>query len=74
VKRRAAACPGDSSPDAGAVERAGGVPGYRETQNYVQKITDRYFHSEARDKNWVPQPRTIRREVDERGKVVFTNE
>jgi soluble lytic murein transglycosylase-like protein len=58
----------------GAVERAGGVPAYRETQNYVQKITDRYFHSEARNKNWVPQPRTIRREVDERGKVVFTNE
>ena len=58
----------------GAVERAGGVPGIRETQNYVQKITDRYFHSDARDRNWIPQPRTIRREVDERGKVVYTNE
>jgi soluble lytic murein transglycosylase-like protein len=58
----------------GAVERAGGVPGYRETQDYVQKITDRYFHSDARDRNWMPQPRTIRREVDERGKVVYTNE
>jgi len=58
----------------GAVARAGGVPGIRETQNYVQKITDRYFHSDARDRNWVPQPRTIRREVDEHGKVVFTNE
>lgn len=58
----------------GAVARAGGVPGIRETQNYVQKITDRYFHSDARDKNWMPQPRSIRREVDERGKVVFTNE
>ena len=58
----------------GAVARAGGVPGIRETQNYVQKITDRYFHSDARDRNWMPQPRSIRREVDERGKVVFTNE
>ena len=58
----------------GAVERAGGVPGYRETQQYVQKITDRYFHSDARDRTWVPQPRSIRREVDENGKVVFTNE
>src|SRR6476661_245907 len=27
----------------GAVDRAGGIPRYRETQNYVQKVTDSYF-------------------------------
>lgn len=58
----------------GAVERAGGVPHIRETQNYVQRVTDRYFHSDARDRNWTPQPRTIRREVGDNGKVIFTNE
>jgi hypothetical protein len=56
------------------VERAGGVPRIRETQNYVQRVTDRYFHSDARDRNWTPQPRTIRREVGDNGKVIFTNE
>ena len=27
----------------GAVDRAGGIPRYRETRNYVQKVTDSYF-------------------------------
>ena len=27
----------------GAVDRAGGVPRYRETREYVQKVTDSYF-------------------------------
>jgi len=59
----------------GAVERAGGVPNIPETQNYVRRITDRYFHSDPHSAHaWVPTPRTIRREVDANGKVVFTNE
>ncbi len=59
----------------GAVERAGGVPNIRETQNYVRRITDRYYHSDSSGRqSWIPAPRTIRREVDADGKVVFTNE
>jgi len=59
----------------GAVERAGGVPNIRETQNYVRRITDRYYHSDSSGRqSWIPAPRSIRREVDADGKVVFTNE
>jgi soluble lytic murein transglycosylase-like protein len=59
----------------GAVERAGGVPNIRETQNYVRRITDRYFHSDSNGRQgWIPAPRSIRREVDADGKVIFTNE
>jgi len=58
----------------GTVERAGGVPKIRETQDYVRKITDRYYHSDSSGKTWMPPPRTIRKEVDANGKVVFTNE
>jgi len=59
----------------GAVTRAGGVPNIRETQNYVRRITDQYFRSDSSGAHgWMPGPRTIRREVDANGKVVFTNE
>lgn len=59
----------------GAVARAGGVPNIRETQNYVRRITDQYFHADPTGAHtWMPAPRTIRREVDANGKVVFTNE
>jgi len=59
----------------GAVERAGGVPNIRETQNYVRRITDRYYRGDSGGRqSWIPAPRTIRREVDADGKVVFTNE
>jgi soluble lytic murein transglycosylase-like protein len=59
----------------GTVERAGGVPNIRETQNYVQRITDQYYHSNSAGKGaWIPAPRTIHKEVDANGKVVFTNE
>jgi soluble lytic murein transglycosylase-like protein len=59
----------------GAVARAGGVPNIRETQNYVRRITNQYFHSDPTGAHsWIPAPRTIRRELDANGKVVFTNE
>jgi soluble lytic murein transglycosylase-like protein len=59
----------------GAVERAGGVPRIRETQDYVRRVTDHYYHSDSSGtRTWIPAPRSIRREVDADGKVVFTNE
>jgi soluble lytic murein transglycosylase-like protein len=60
---------------AGAVDRAGGVPNYRETRNYVRRITDNYFRpSSGRGANPFSRARSIYRTVDERGRVVFTNE
>ncbi len=59
----------------GAVDRARGVPNYRETRDYVQKVTDTYFHpGSARSSSPFSTTRGIRREVDARGKVVYTNE
>jgi hypothetical protein len=59
----------------GAVERAHGVPRYAETRAYVRKVTDNYFHpGSGRQPGPMERARTIRREVDENGRVVFTNE
>jgi soluble lytic murein transglycosylase-like protein len=55
-----------------AVERHGGIPPYRETQEYVKKIGDRYgsLRSQAQAQ---PQFTGIDRTVDESGKVIYTN-
>jgi soluble lytic murein transglycosylase-like protein len=59
----------------GAVDRARGVPRYRETRDYVQKVTDSYFRPGS---NRLPHafdaPRPIYRMVADDGRVVFTNE
>jgi soluble lytic murein transglycosylase-like protein len=58
-----------------AVDRAGGVPRYRETRNYVQKVTDSYFRPGSdRLPRAFDAPRPIYREVSTDGRVVFTNE
>ena len=58
-----------------AVDRAGGIPQYRETRDYVQKVTDSYFQPGS---NRLPRafdaPRPIYRTVETDGRVVFTNE
>ncbi len=59
----------------GAVERAHGVPHNGETRAYVRKVTENYFHpGSGRQPGPLDRARTIRREVDENGRVVFTNE
>ena len=59
----------------GAVDRAGGVPRYRETREYVQKVTDSYFRPGSdRLPHAYDAPHPIYRTVDEDGRVVFTNE
>ncbi len=59
----------------GAVDRAGGIPRYRETREYVQKVTDSYFQPGS---NRLPRAfegrRPIYRAVEADGRVVFTNE
>ena len=59
----------------GAVDRAKGVPRYRETREYVQKVTDSYFRPGSdRLSRALGAPRPIYRTVAEDGRVVFTNE
>src|ERR1700733_3021883 len=60
----------------GAVDQSGGVPRYRETKQYVQKVTHAYFQpgSGRNPTLWEPPRPPMRREVDSNGRVVFTNE
>ena len=59
----------------GAVDRAKGVPQFRETREYVRKVTDSYNRPGS---NRLPRassaPRPIYQTVAEDGRVVFTNE
>lgn len=59
-----------------AVDKSGGVPPYYETQQYVRKVTDAYFHpGSGRDPSlWSPRRAPVRREVEPTGRVVYTNE
>jgi hypothetical protein len=58
-----------------AVDRAGGIPQYRETRNYVQKVTDSYFRPGSdRLPRAFESRRPIYRAVEADGRVVFTNE
>jgi soluble lytic murein transglycosylase-like protein len=64
----------------GAVDRFGGVPNFRETRNYVEKVTANYFKPDSAAPGliahgFVPQaPPPIYRRVEADGRVVFTNE
>lgn len=59
----------------GAVDRAGGIPRYRETREYVRKVTDSYYRPGSdRLPRAFEQGRPIYRAVEADGRVVFTNE
>jgi hypothetical protein len=59
-----------------AVDLSGGVPAYRETQQYVQKVTNAYFRPDSGRTSplWSPPRPSLRQEVGANGRVVFTNE
>ncbi len=59
-----------------AVDANRGVPPYWETQKYVQKVQDAYFRpGSGRDsKLWTPPRNPVRKDVDSKGRVIFTNE
>jgi soluble lytic murein transglycosylase-like protein len=59
-----------------AVDLSGGVPALRETQRYVQKVTDAYFRpgSDRDQALWSPPKSPLRQEVDSKGRLVYTNE
>jgi len=59
----------------GAVERAGGVPHYRETRNYVQRVQDAYYRpGSGRTEDSYTHFSRIHREVAANGRIIFTNE
>src|SRR5450631_2178837 len=59
----------------GAVDRAHGVPAFRETRNYVQKVQDAYFRpGSGRSAEAFINPRAIYRQTDGSGRIIFSND
>jgi soluble lytic murein transglycosylase-like protein len=59
----------------GAVDRAHGIPAYRETRNYVHKVQDAYFRpGSGRLPDAFTNARGIHREVDASGRIIFSND
>lgn len=59
----------------GAVDRAHGVPSFRETRDYVQKVQNAYFRpGSGRLPDAFVNPHAIHRDVTPEGRIVFTNE
>lgn len=56
----------------GAVDRARGVPSFRETRNYVQRVQS-LFGSGRFDGAYI-SARSIRKETDTNGRTIFTND
>ncbi len=59
----------------GAVDRAHGVPGFRETRNYVQKVQNAYFRpGSGRMPDAFVNSHAIHRDVSPEGRIIFTND
>jgi soluble lytic murein transglycosylase-like protein len=59
----------------GAVDRAHGVPAFRETRDYVQKVQNAYFRpGSGRMEGLWTNPHAIRKDTDPSGRIIFTND
>ena len=59
----------------GAVDRARGVPAFRETRNYVQRVQGFYYApGSGRLDGVFFSSRSIRKETDPAGRTIFTND
>jgi hypothetical protein len=57
------------------VDRWGGVPDFRETREYVRKVTNSYFQPGSEHKSpWRAPSKPIYRTTTDDGRVLFTNE
>jgi soluble lytic murein transglycosylase-like protein len=59
----------------GAVDKAHGIPRFRETRDYVQKVQNAYYRpGSGRLAAFAFNPRAIRKNTDPSGRVIFTND
>lgn len=59
----------------GAVDRAHGVPSFRETRDYVQKVQNAYFRpGSGRMSDAYVSSHAIHRDVSADGRIIFTND